>query len=271
MFGVSKSFSKCFTVAEHQGVELLSFPYLQELRIPWLSGAQYEFSGMTHNQRSSIIPATPDSLLSTSKAFAHQPLGQVHHWWPSGWRWPHRPQAPWLRWERGCWSFFLVIVARICFFCWGLSNCQSPYRYTVPARHLHINPSGKFIIGGPQGDAGLTGRKRLGSGESAGAGHFFSWLWHESVFFCWGLSNCQSPYRYTVPARHLHINPSGKFIIGGPQGDAGLTGRKRLGSGESAGAGHFFSWLWHESVFFVGGYPIVSHHTDIQYYNVLYI
>merc|ERR1711861_26484 len=25
---------------------------------------------------------------------------------------------------------------------------------------------------------------------------------------------------------HLHINPSGKFIIGGPQGDAGLTGRK---------------------------------------------
>jgi len=25
---------------------------------------------------------------------------------------------------------------------------------------------------------------------------------------------------------HLHINPSGKFVIGGPQGDAGLTGRK---------------------------------------------
>merc|ERR1711870_81431 len=25
---------------------------------------------------------------------------------------------------------------------------------------------------------------------------------------------------------HLHINPSGKFIIGGPQGDAGLTWRK---------------------------------------------
>jgi S-adenosylmethionine synthetase len=25
---------------------------------------------------------------------------------------------------------------------------------------------------------------------------------------------------------HLHINPSGRFIIGGPQGDAGVTGRK---------------------------------------------
>merc|ERR1712141_229284 len=25
---------------------------------------------------------------------------------------------------------------------------------------------------------------------------------------------------------HLHINPSGRFVIGGPHGDAGLTGRK---------------------------------------------
>eukprot|EP00535_Pseudo-nitzschia_heimii_P004326 CAMPEP_0197194384 /NCGR_PEP_ID=MMETSP1423-20130617/29137_1 /TAXON_ID=476441 /ORGANISM="Pseudo-nitzschia heimii, Strain UNC1101" /LENGTH=474 /DNA_ID=CAMNT_0042647801 /DNA_START=125 /DNA_END=1549 /DNA_ORIENTATION=+ len=34
---------------------------------------------------------------------------------------------------------------------------------------------------------------------------------------------------YTIYERatcNLHINPSGKFIIGGPQGDAGLTGRK---------------------------------------------
>merc|ERR1719442_306582 len=31
---------------------------------------------------------------------------------------------------------------------------------------------------------------------------------------------------YSRDHTHLHINPSGKFIIGGPQGDAGLTGRK---------------------------------------------
>jgi len=36
----------------------------------------------------------------------------------------------------------------------------------------------------------------------------------------------------TIPAKYLdkdtiyHLNPSGKFVIGGPQGDAGLTGRK---------------------------------------------
>jgi len=31
---------------------------------------------------------------------------------------------------------------------------------------------------------------------------------------------------YSKDECNLHINPSGKFIIGGPQGDAGLTGRK---------------------------------------------
>merc|ERR1711966_236612 len=31
---------------------------------------------------------------------------------------------------------------------------------------------------------------------------------------------------YDKDTCNLHINPSGKFIIGGPQGDAGLTGRK---------------------------------------------
>jgi len=31
---------------------------------------------------------------------------------------------------------------------------------------------------------------------------------------------------YDPETVHLHINPTGKFIIGGPQGDAGLTGRK---------------------------------------------
>jgi len=31
---------------------------------------------------------------------------------------------------------------------------------------------------------------------------------------------------YSRDTCNLHINPSGKFIIGGPQGDAGLTGRK---------------------------------------------
>merc|ERR1711945_20151 len=31
---------------------------------------------------------------------------------------------------------------------------------------------------------------------------------------------------YDTTTTHLYIQPSGKFIIGGPQGDAGLTGRK---------------------------------------------
>merc|ERR1711990_939028 len=42
--------------------------------------------------------------------------------------------------------------------------------------HNYINPSGKFIIGGPQGDAGLTGRKIIidtyGGGGAHGGGAF---------------------------------------------------------------------------------------------------
>jgi len=41
-----------------------------------------------------------------------------------------------------------------------LKNGQSALSiYDKSTCNLHINPSGKFIIGGPQGDAGLTGRK----------------------------------------------------------------------------------------------------------------
>merc|ERR1712062_904313 len=40
-----------------------------------------------------------------------------------------------------------------------LKNGQAAITLYGGHTHLHINPSGKFIIGGPQGDAGLTGRK----------------------------------------------------------------------------------------------------------------
>merc|ERR1739848_738564 len=40
-----------------------------------------------------------------------------------------------------------------------LKNGQPAVSLYGDHSHLHINPSGKFIIGGPQGDAGLTGRK----------------------------------------------------------------------------------------------------------------
>jgi S-adenosylmethionine synthetase len=40
-----------------------------------------------------------------------------------------------------------------------LKNGQPAISLFGDFTHMHINPSGKFIIGGPQGDAGLTGRK----------------------------------------------------------------------------------------------------------------
>merc|ERR1712228_461951 len=47
---------------------------------------------------------------------------------------------------------------------------------------------------------------------------------------------------------HLHINPSGKFIIGGPQGDAGLTGRKII-------IDTYGGWGAHGGGAFSGKYP----------------
>merc|ERR1712166_1667323 len=40
-----------------------------------------------------------------------------------------------------------------------LKNGQPAITLFGDHTHMHINPSGKFIIGGPQGDTGLTGRK----------------------------------------------------------------------------------------------------------------
>ncbi len=34
------------------------------------------------------------------------------------------------------------------------------------------------------------------------------------------------PVGWTVPDNRIYINPTGRFVIGGPDGDAGLTGRK---------------------------------------------
>ena len=39
-------------------------------------------------------------------------------------------------------------------------------------------------------------------------------------------------YKAVIPSQYLddktiyHLQPSGRFVIGGPQGDAGVTGRK---------------------------------------------
>jgi len=36
------------------------------------------------------------------------------------------------------------------------------------------------------------------------------------------------PEKYLDEKTIFHLNPSGRFVIGGPHGDAGLTGRKVL-------------------------------------------
>ena len=42
---------------------------------------------------------------------------------------------------------------------WTLVESSLPKGWMVPEREFYINPTGKFVIGGPDGDCGLTGRK----------------------------------------------------------------------------------------------------------------
>ena len=46
--------------------------------------------------------------------------------------------------------FFILIILSIPFF---------SAKYLDDSTKYHINPCGNFVIGGPMGDAGLTGRK----------------------------------------------------------------------------------------------------------------
>ena len=53
---------------------------------------------------------------------------------------------------------------------------------------LHLNPCGPFTIGGPMGDAGLTGRKIIvdtygGWGAHGGGAFSVSFFYHHSLFF----------------------------------------------------------------------------------------
>jgi S-adenosylmethionine synthetase len=62
--------------------------------------------------------------------------------------------------------------------------------------HLHINPTGKFIIGGPQGDAGLTGQDHY---------RYIRWLgrsWRRCFFR-------QRPHQGR-PIRRLHLQADGQ-------------------------------------------------------------
>ncbi|HUH30974.1 MAG TPA: methionine adenosyltransferase, partial [Rhodanobacter sp.] len=144
---------------------------------------------------------------------------------------------------------------------------------------FHINPTGKFVIGGPVGDCGLTGRKIIvdtyGGWARHGGGAFsgkdpskvdrtaaYAMRWVAKNVVAAGLARrCEVQVAYAIGKAHpvgfyvetfgtesvpveqiqravldrfdidasdhrLLVNPTGRFEIGGPMGDAGLTGRK---------------------------------------------
>merc|ERR1711957_735265 len=121
-------------------------------------------------------------LVRRPHAHAHQPVRQVHHWRAPGRCRPYGPQdhhrhAEPLKATR-CKEVAgytgpdatapsmedmnkLIVEEVVKKTLEGivLKNGKPAITLFGDHTHLHINPSGKFIIGGPQGDAGLTGRK----------------------------------------------------------------------------------------------------------------
>ena len=51
---------------------------------------------------------------------------------------------------------------------WSIRSCRRTCRRE--SRQVHVNPTGRFVVGGPQGDTGLTGRKIIVD-TYGGAGH----------------------------------------------------------------------------------------------------
>jgi S-adenosylmethionine synthetase len=114
-------------------------------------------------------------------------------------------------------------------------------RATLPAEYLtdqttfHINPTGKFVIGGPHGDAGLTGRKiivdtyggyaRHGGGAFSGkdatkvdrsAAYVARWLAKNVVAAGWA-DHCEVQLAYAIGVAHpvsVRVDTFGSAVDG---------------------------------------------------------
>lgn len=87
-----------------------------------------------------------------------------------------------------------------------------------------------------------------------------------------------------VPAKYLdaetifHLNPSGRFVIGGPHGDAGLTGRKIIidtyggwgahGGGAFSGKDPTKVWIARQGGYCMGDYEQLSPNTRLSNPNI---
>ena len=69
----------------------------------------------------------------------------------------------WKKWSKQ--SFLVSIFSNVClhflciFYTYYIIHTIFSAKYLDDSTKYHINPCGNFVIGGPMGDAGLTGRK----------------------------------------------------------------------------------------------------------------
>src|SRR5690625_7988005 len=99
---------------------------------------------------------------------------------------------------------------------------------------LHMNPTGRFVIGGPQGDAGLTGRKIIvdtyggaaphGGGAFSGkdatkvdrSGSYYARYMAKNVVAAGLAQRCQIQLAYAIGVAHpvgLYVDTFGTGVI----------------------------------------------------------
>jgi len=107
------------------------------------------------------------------------------------------------------------------------------YAHLILRRIAELRKNNDPLVQGLQPDAKSQVTLRYVDGQPVGATSIVVSTQHdegadqaEIKSNLWTLVESSLPHGWMVPEREFYINPTGKFVIGGPDGDCGLTGRK---------------------------------------------
>ena len=107
------------------------------------------------------------------------------------------------------------------------------YAHLILRRIAELRKNNDKLVAGLQPDAKSQVTLRYVDGKPVGASSIVVSTQHDEGVDqdeikrnLWTLVESSLPKGWMVPEREFYINPTGKFVIGGPDGDCGLTGRK---------------------------------------------
>jgi S-adenosylmethionine synthetase len=107
------------------------------------------------------------------------------------------------------------------------------YSHLILRRISELRRAGDSQVAGLQPDAKSQVTLKYVDGKPVGATSVVVSIQHDEELsqgaireMLWPIIQAALPAGWMPPEEQLYINPTGKFVIGGPDGDTGLTGRK---------------------------------------------